>query len=306
MFSKLGVPIAEEKLRGPTVSLTFLGIELDTSAMVRRLPQGKLTELQQLVVEWLPKKGCRVKELQSLAGKLQHACKVVRPGRTFLRRVFELLRGVGKRQQFVRLNASFKSDLWWWHCYLDSWNGVAMMENCPSIDQEIHLYTDASGSCGCGAWWGVEWMQLQWPAGTEEWSIAYKELLPIVLACMVWGHRWTKHRIVVHCDNEAVVEVVAAGYSKEMNLMHLLRCLFLVTAVHELSLRSVHIPGIQNVAADAISRNNMLVFNTQVPGATPAPVGPSTRGIGSAYRATPRLETSPAWCRWFSNWLQQV
>ena len=80
-----------------------------------------------------------------------------------------------------------------------------MMENCLSIDQEIHLYTDASGSYGCGAWWGVEWMQLQWPAGTEEWSIAYKELLPIVLACMVWGHWWTKHRIMVHCDNEVVV-----------------------------------------------------------------------------------------------------
>ena len=54
--------------------------------------------------------------------------------------------------------------------------------------------------------------------------------------------------------------------------MHLFRCLFLVTAFHELSLKSMHIPGVQNVAVDAISRNNMVVFNTQVPGATPAPV----------------------------------
>ena len=61
VFSKLDIPIAEEKLMGPTVSLTFLGKKLDTSMMVRRLPQGKLTELQQLVVDWLPKKGCRVK-----------------------------------------------------------------------------------------------------------------------------------------------------------------------------------------------------------------------------------------------------
>ena len=115
-------------------------------------------------------------------------------------------------------------------------------------------------------------MQLQWPAGMEEWSIAHKELLPIVLACMVWGHRWTKHRIMIHCDDEAVVEVVAAGYSKEANLMQLLKCLFLVTAFHELSWRSMHIPGVQNEAADAISRNNMVVFNTQVPGTTLAPV----------------------------------
>lgn len=80
MFSRLGVPIAEEKLEGPSVCLTFLGIELDTERMVRRLPSGKLTELQGLITEWLPKKSCRVKDLQSLVGKLQHGCKVVRPG----------------------------------------------------------------------------------------------------------------------------------------------------------------------------------------------------------------------------------
>ena len=119
VFSKVDVQIVEGKLMGSTVSLTFLCVELDTSTMVRRLPQEKLTKLQQLVVDWLPKKGCRVKELQSLADKLQHACKVVHPGRIFLCRVFKLLRGIMKRQKFVRLNASFKSDLWWWHYYLD-------------------------------------------------------------------------------------------------------------------------------------------------------------------------------------------
>jgi len=126
--------------------------------MISRLPSRKLTELQNQVSEWLSKKSCRVKDLQSLVGKLQHACKVVRPGRTFLHRMFELLRGVGKKQQFVRLNASFKLDLWWWHVFLGTWNGVAMMENNLITGREIHLYTDASGSFSCGAWWGKEWL----------------------------------------------------------------------------------------------------------------------------------------------------
>lgn len=303
VFTKLGVPVAEEKLVGPTVCLTFLGIELDTARMIRRLPPGKLTELQQLVTEWLPKKSCRVRELQSLVGKLQHACKVVRPGRTFLRRMFELLKGMGKKQQFLRLNASFKSDLWWWHCFLGTWNGVAMMENSPETGQEIQLYTDASGSFGCGAWWGVEWLQLQWPAGMEDWSIAHKELLPIVLACMVWGPQWTRLRIKVYCDNEAVVEVVAAGYSKESNLMHLLRCLFLVTAFHELVIIPVHIPGARNVVADAISRNNMDLFRSQVPGARLLPVVLPEEMVDLLIGQRPDW-TSPAWCRWFSSWLQ--
>ena len=114
-----------------------------------------------------------------------HTCKVVSPGRSFLGRMFELLRGVGRRQQFVRLNSSFRSDLQWWHQFLEAWNGVAMLGNTPENDFDINLYTDASGSFGCGAWWREGWLQLQWPDGLEEWSIARKEIVLIVVACMV-------------------------------------------------------------------------------------------------------------------------
>ena len=62
-----------------------------------------------------------------------------------------------------------------------------------------HVWTDASGHFGCGAWWPVtgSWLQLQWlQAHTKEWealreeSILLKELLPVVLACSVWGPSW--------------------------------------------------------------------------------------------------------------------
>ena len=41
-FERHGIPIAPEKLEGPSSCLTFLGIELDTMAMEMRLPQAKL------------------------------------------------------------------------------------------------------------------------------------------------------------------------------------------------------------------------------------------------------------------------
>ena len=47
----LKVPVAKEKLEGPSTQLTFLGIELDTVLMVRRLPTDKLHELKSVVVE---------------------------------------------------------------------------------------------------------------------------------------------------------------------------------------------------------------------------------------------------------------
>ena len=75
--------------------------------MTLRLPQEKITELRSLLEEWQTKKVCLTKDLQSLVGKLQHACKVVCPGRTFLRRMFDLLKGVPRRQRFIRLNTAF-------------------------------------------------------------------------------------------------------------------------------------------------------------------------------------------------------
>ncbi len=44
-----GIPLAEDKQEGPSSSLTFLGIEVDTVAMELRLPQQKL---RVLVTQW--------------------------------------------------------------------------------------------------------------------------------------------------------------------------------------------------------------------------------------------------------------
>lgn len=54
-------------------------------------------------------------------------------------------------------------------------------------------------------------------------SITQKELLPIVIACMLWGIRST---VLAHCDNNAVVEVVNTGSCRDPELMQLLRGLF--------------------------------------------------------------------------------
>lgn len=80
-------PVAEEKLEGPITKIIFI-VE-----MTLRLPAKTFEELRDLISSWIGKKLCCKRELQSLAGELQHACKVVRPGRTFLRRVFELMKG---------------------------------------------------------------------------------------------------------------------------------------------------------------------------------------------------------------------
>ena len=52
---------------------------------------------------------------------------------------------------------------------------MEMLENMPTQSHDVHLHMDTSGSFGCEACWGNHWLQLQWPQGLEEWSIARKK-----------------------------------------------------------------------------------------------------------------------------------
>ena len=69
IFECLGVPVALEKLIGPSNTITYLGIEIDAPSMSVRLPIAKLSELQVLLASWLIKKKCTKKDLLSLIGK---------------------------------------------------------------------------------------------------------------------------------------------------------------------------------------------------------------------------------------------
>ena len=107
--NRLGVPIAETE--GPSSYLVFLGIEIDTVAGELRFPTDKLQRLQTLLQQWGDKKVCTRKELESLVGLLNHACKGVRAGRSFLRRMIDLLHSrhhnSAGRGPPIRLNTEF-------------------------------------------------------------------------------------------------------------------------------------------------------------------------------------------------------
>jgi hypothetical protein len=138
-----GVPTAPAKCEGLTTSLDFLGFELDNDALVARLPQPKLQRTQRLVEEWLQRRACKKRELESL---LSHLATVVRPGRTFVRRLIELLAGFQSRKHCVWLNSSVRSDLRWWSCFLADWKGASLM---PRVGpDQTPLVSDTSGSWG--------------------------------------------------------------------------------------------------------------------------------------------------------------
>ena len=130
----------------------------------------------------------------------------------------------------------------------------------PLVHGDVELYGVHSGQ--------VAWCE--WP-GFSTASIAANELLPIIVATAIWDSDWAGLTVLFHCDNQSVVKggyqvaAVKGGYCRDPSMAHMLRCLFFLEAKFDITLTASHVAGVENGAADAISRNKMDAFFALLP-----------------------------------------
>lgn len=98
-------------------------------------------------------------EILSLVGLLQHTTKVVRPGRTFVARIYTTAAKLQKLHFVTRLNKEFQY---------------------------------VSGSWDCKAVLHTLWLQWQWSPEWTSMGIMAKELTPIIFSCVAWGLQLSK------------------------------------------------------------------------------------------------------------------
>ena len=92
-----------------------------------------------------------------------------------------------------------------------------------------------------------------------------KELIPVVIVAATLGCNWRGQIVEFVVDNEALAAVLNATFGSDFHLMHLIRLLVFFAAKFNFWFVASHIQGINNVAADVLSRNYLPVFFTQVP-----------------------------------------
>ena len=224
-FQHLGVPLEPSKLEGPTTCLTFLDIQINTESLLLHLPEEKLSKLKQELFRCILRKSISKRELQSLIGLLQFATKVIWPGRSFLRQLYAMQSIGSHPEHHVRLNIAARADIVWWHLFAEEWNGISILWDSSTVLPEFNIFSDTSGSWGCGALWGFQWFYFKWPDQFCSFSIAVKELIPVVVTAAVFGPKWKGRLIQFSVDNLAVVHILNSTYSKDAHLMHLIRIL---------------------------------------------------------------------------------
>ena len=175
---------------------------------------------------------------------------------------------VKELDHWIHLNSAARADLAWWHTFLRLWNGKSLL---PPSCRPLFITSDASGFWGCGAQYKNLWFQLQWSESWKNLPISPKESVPIVIAVILWGPYWMGRHICCLCDNTAVVAVVNKGAARDPTLSHLLRLLAFALAVLDIILTVRHLPGAQNMSADALARNNLQLFFSLNPQASPVP-----------------------------------
>lgn len=262
----LGVPLAPDKTEGPTKCLSFAGIELDTENMEARLPNDKIEKCKEKIMEALGKNKVTLRELQSVIGLLNFACKVVRPGRAFLRRLINLTIGFVKPFHHIRMTKTAKADLYTWLSFLQKFNGKSFFLSDEWLsDTSLHLYTDASGPLGYGAVFGSNWFHGVWPIHWKGKNITLLELFPIVAAVIKWAPMFKNSRVIMHTDNMALVHILNATTSKDPLIMVLVRKFVVSCMLNNVQVKVEHIPGVKNVLADKLSRQQVQEFQMLAP-----------------------------------------
>ena len=114
----------------------------------------------------------------------------------------------------ILLDGNFHKDLIWFLKFLPHFNGVAFFNHVP-IKKVIEL--DACLQ-GLGAVYQKQVYSIQIPKSFENYTIVHLEMLNILVALRAWSQQWAASKILLKCDNQAVVSVLNSGRTQDLTL----------------------------------------------------------------------------------------
>ena len=259
-------PVSMEKTYWGTTMLVFLGILINTVGRYVAIPADKISKALDLVESLLGARKTTVKTIQRLCGYLNFLCKCVVPGRAFLRRLYSCYPQSLLPHHHFRVDKDMKADLAMWRAFL-----LEPTVFCrPFMDfqnvlcaEDLDWYTDASGVVGVGgvhfsnfflARWDREFLRICNP------SIAYKELMAVIISVLNWAKLHQNKRICLFVDNDSVKNMINSSTTKCKNCMVLIRVIVLECMRWNVRIFAKYVETKKNFFADSLSRFQITRF----------------------------------------------
>ena len=273
LLGELGFYVSWKKCASPSKQVRYLGIIIDSVSMCLSLPEDKLVKLTKELEFFRERTRASKKQIQRLCGIIAHCAKVIKGGRTFSRRIIDLLSGLKDGNARIRLSDDFKLDIEWWIQFAKDFNGKEYII-FPNLGDGFVFATDASlqgyGIVTDEDWQGGFYNSDQFPPGMDHcdaehghWlnveveqdvDINYLELIPIWLALIRYADVWKDQHVLCLKDNTQVVVMLKKGLSSSKRCMVVLRRIFWICAKNNIFITTKHITGRLNVKPDMLSR----------------------------------------------------
>ena len=237
--------------------------------MCFRVPLDKKTHFLCQLNCWAHKKTCRKRELDSLIGYLQFITRVIPWGRAFLGRCIKISCSKKRPKDHIRLNVEFRLDIKWWLFVLPTWNGISFFYDDEWVEPpefEVDASLKGHGCYNFPFYYSEPWspLELVEAARDKRVSMPYLELLAIARACATFSHLWSGKRILCRSDCEPASSALSSKYSRSPQMQRLIRIIGVMALRSNFDLRVKHIPTLNNVRADPLSRLDISLFASQV------------------------------------------
>jgi Reverse transcriptase (RNA-dependent DNA polymerase) len=238
--------------------VNHLGFEINTISMTARLSENKRNRAFKLLLSLVTRKTVSANTLENLLGFLNHCCEVIPIGRPFLRHLFNTLAKANASSRvrnpyhYARISKHTRRDILWWLIFLNHWSCISIIQ----IKRPFHeIWTDASGTKGIGGIYLDHSFAAHVPRRHRKKHINWKEMYAILYAFLLWHSHWENGELLVHCDNQAVVDAINKRSIRGPTITPL-QTLLLIAALFNTTISAVWIPTASNSIADALSRHD--------------------------------------------------
>jgi hypothetical protein len=211
LSTQLGIPWEKSKDIPFSARPTYLGFVWDLRHLTVELSAKKQAKYKQAIEEWIRRQTHNLQEVQSLYGKLLHACLIVPDGRSRLTSL-EAMLGFCRDRPFIPRHAprQLTGDLEWWIRILGQ-QRISRVIPRPVEVIDVGAYSDASSGFGIaiivGSGWRAWTLAPGWQTKGGNRDIGWAEAVGfelLVRAVKKLGRSGEHHR--VYGNNKGVVE----------------------------------------------------------------------------------------------------
>lgn len=239
----------------PTQCLDFIGATINTKVGKAFLPEKRLNTIVALCTKVRKQISITARRFLELLGFMASTTFVVpfallhmRPLQLYL--LAHWRPNVDNIENAIPIKNAFRTHIVWWAEATNLSVGVPLQRDPPKVT----ITTDAS-LIGWGATMGDDAISGIWSENQSSLHINVLELTAVHNAVQHWKDKLSNKNVLIETDSTTVVSYIRRqGGTKSPTLCYRVWDLWKLCIDHDIFLTPVHIPGVQNMEADSLSR----------------------------------------------------